>query len=295
MIEEHDGLDSRRFDILVGTSAGSVLAALLALGTSVAELAEDIDREPVADLHGTGPVNAFDVHTSLARIPRPVPLPANLPLAVRSAVGAGPRRLLTVAAGLAPRGRGDLAPLAGLVAAPNVGSGWPVHPRLRVVAMDYESGERVVFGGQEVAAVPVATAVTASCAAPGFFPPVVVAEHRYVDGGAVSMTNLDVLEDVAGLDEVLVLAPMAGAARRETATPAERIDRILRARVSRRLHAEVQAMVGRGARVRVLAPTQRDLQVMRYNMMDPARRRAVLATARLTTEVPALVDEVGTA
>ncbi|HEY8302555.1 MAG TPA: patatin-like phospholipase family protein, partial [Jatrophihabitans sp.] len=295
VIEEQERIDCRRFDVMVGTSAGSVVTALLALGAGVAELADELDRDAETDLSGTGPVNAFDVHTSLARIPRPVLLPANLPLALRSAMGAGPRRLMTVAAGLAPRGRGDLAPLADLIAARNTDLAWPDRPMLRVVAMDYESGRRVVFGDPDAAAASVATAVTASCAAPGFFPPVVVAGHRYVDGGAVSMTNLDVLDDVADLDEVLVLAPMAGFARRANSTPAERIDRLLRARVTRRLQDEVRGICARGVRVRVLAPTQQDLQVMRYNVMNPARRRAVLASARQTTDVPTAVDEVTTA
>ena len=296
VIEEQEQLDCRRFDVMVGTSAGSVVSALLALGVSVADLADDIEQDTASDLSGTGPVNAFDVHASLERTPRPFLLPANLPLAMRSAVGARPRRLMTVAAGLAPRGRGDLTPLAGLVAARNLDKLWPIRPRLRVVAMDYESGSRVVFGAPDAPPAPLATAVTASCAAPGFFPPVVVAGRRYVDGGAVSMTNLDVLDDMlddtGGLDEVLVLAPMAGLARRANRTPAERIDRLVRARVTRRLHAEVQAISERGVRVRVLAPTQQDLHAMRYNVMDPARRKDVLATARQTTVVPAVVDEV---
>lgn len=295
VIEEQEGIDCRRFDIMVGTSAGSVLAGLLALGASVAELAEELDRDSAPDLSGTGPVNAFDVHRSLARIPRPVLLPANLPLAVRSAVGATPRRLMTVAAGLAPRGRGDLAPLAGLVAARNADRTWPSRPQLRIVAMDYGTGGRVVFGEADAPQVSLATAVTASCAAPGFFPPVVVDGHRFVDGGAVSMTNLDVLADLAGLEEVLVLAPMAGFARRATSTPAERIDRALRARVTRRLQDEVRLVGSDGVHVRLLAPTRQDLQVMRYNVMNPARRRIVLATARQTTIVPPVVDEITTA
>ena len=46
----------------------------------------------------------------------------------------------------------------------------------------------------------------ASCAIPGWYQPVRVADRRYIDGGAWSSTNLDLMAG-QGLDEVFVLAP----------------------------------------------------------------------------------------
>ena len=46
----------------------------------------------------------------------------------------------------------------------------------------------------------------ASCAIPGWYQPVRIDRHRYIDGGAWSSTNLDLMVG-QGLDEVYVLAP----------------------------------------------------------------------------------------
>ena len=293
VVEQVEGIDCREFDIIVGTSAGSVVAALLAGGASVEELADELEQAGSPELQGTGPVKAFDVHAALARMPRPVPLPANLALAIRSAFGTKPRRLMTVASGLAPRGRGDLTPVMELVASRHVGTAWPLRPNLYVVAMDYGSGRRMVFGPADAGQVALSAAVAASCAAPGFFPPVSIGGRRYVDGGATSMTNIDILADEAKLDEVLVLAPMAGLARRHYRTPAERADRLLRANVTRRLRKEIAVVAANGVQVRLLAPTQDDLVAMHYNVMNPARRRGVLLTAQRTTH-DQLADSVAT-
>lgn len=97
------------------------------------------------------------------------------------------------------------------------------------------------------------------------------------------MTNLDTLVDETDIEEVLVLAPMAGLARRHYRTPAERADRLLRANFTRRLTKEMRLIAANGVRVRLLAPTQDDLRAMHYNVMNPARRRSVLLTAKRTT------------
>jgi NTE family protein len=279
-LHDTDGLDATEADILVGTSAGSVLAALLCCGIDVVDLAARLAEPGAPATSGTGPVNPFDVHAALAAIPRPVLLPGNLSLAAGAALRR--RGLMTMAAGLAPRGRGELGPVAELIASAQAGRSWPRAPRLRVIAMDFDSGHRISFGSPDAPSVDLPAAVTASCAAPGFFPPVLLDDHRYVDGGAVSMTNADVLLDTR-LDEVIVLAPMAGLARRRRWSPSEQFDRSLRRGFTRRLATEVQALEANGCRVRVLAPTSADLEAMGFNMMNPARRQAVLAVAIQTT------------
>jgi NTE family protein len=278
-LREVEGLDPSAYDVLVGTSAGSIVSALLATGTSIADLAAELDLPAEPALEGTGPVNAFDVHAVLTRIPRPILLPANPRLVARAALRRGHRQpLTTVAASLAPRGRGDLEPLADLIGRAQAGRPWPVQPALHVVAMEFDTGERIVFGlsVSRVASLP--RAVMASCAAPGFFPPVEIEGRRYVDGGAASMTNLDVLAG-AGLDEVLVLAPMAGPARRPNWSPIEQADRRLRDHVIRRLRAEARLVSAEGTSVRLITPTARDLVTMRWNLMNPILRRDVLHTA----------------
>jgi NTE family protein len=276
-----EGFDPRTFDVLVGTSAGSVVSSLLATGSTIADLAAELDRPGEPDLEGTGPVNAFDVHASLARMPRPILLPANPRLVARAALRGRRQPLTTVASAFAPRGRGDLEPLADLIAAAQGDQPWPVRPALRVVAMEFTTGRRVVFGNSATRVAPLPRAVTASCAAPGFYPPVEIDGRRYVDGGAASMTNLDVLAD-DGLDEVLVLAPMAGPARRPGWSPIEQADRRLREHVIRRLRQEAREVGAGGTAVRIITPTGRDLVTMGWNLMNPARRREVLHVAQET-------------
>jgi NTE family protein len=231
---------------------------------------------------GTGPVNAFDVHRALAAIPHPVLLPGNLRLAARTLGRPGRHTMMTFAAGLAPRGRGDLSPLAGLIDGAADGNGWPQRPTTWIVSMDFDAGRRVVFGRQGAPAATLAQAVTASCAAPGYFPPARIGDRRYVDGGAVSVTNADVLVR-SGFDEVLVLAPMATFARAPRWSALARADWQLRRRFTRRLAMESTRLTAAGTAVRVIAPTERDLAVIGVNVMNPARRREVLETAMVTT------------
>jgi NTE family protein len=277
-LKEVEGLDPSTCDVLVGTSAGSVVCALLATGSSIDDLAAQLDRPGEPDLEGTAPVNAFDVHAALARVPRPILLPANPRLVAWAALRGHRQPLTTVAAALSPRGRGDLEPLAELIVRAQRGRPWPVWPALRIVAMDFDTGRRIVFGQSMSRVAPLPRAVIASCAAPGFFPPVEIHGRRYVDGGAVSMTNLDVLAG-AGLEEVLVLAPMAGPARRPNWSPVEEADRRLREHVIRRLRAEAGLVSAEGTSVRLITPTTRDLVSMGRSLMNPIRRREVLHTA----------------
>jgi NTE family protein len=189
---------------------------------------------------------------------------------------------MTAAAALAPRGRGDLAPVAELITELDGADRWPTRPATWIVAMDFGSGRRVVFGRADAPVVALADAVRASCAAPGFFPPVPIGGRRYVDGGAVSVTNADVLLREE-LDEVLILAPMAMYDRDHPTSVVGRLERRLRWHFTRRLDAEVGRLAATGTAVRVLGPGAEDLSVMGANVMDPRRRREVFDTALRTT------------
>ena len=76
-----------------------------------------------------------------------------------------------------------------------------------VVALDYDTGRaRAVRRRRDRRRRTSPTAVMASCAIPGWYQPVRIGEHRYIDGGAWSSTNLDLMAGLE-LDEVYVLAP----------------------------------------------------------------------------------------
>lgn len=311
-LDEVEGFDPRECELVVGTSAGSVLAALVGCGVTPQRMADLMSgAAAIEDVEGTGPVNPFDVpehngaaaingdklhdcaqhdhvHHALADIPRPVPFAGNLLLAARTVVRPTKHTIMTAAAALAPRGRGSLAPVAELISDHVTGPDWPASPRIWVVAMDYDSGRRVVFGRSDAPDVPLPAAVTASCAAPGFFPPVTIDRHRYVDGGSVSVTNADVLLREE-LDEVIVLAPMAMCERDHPGGVMGRLERRLRGHVTRRMNAEVNKLMAAGMTVRVLAPVREDLEVMGANVMNPTRRHEVYETALRTTRERLLV------
>lgn len=79
---------------------------------------------------------------------------------------------------------------------------WPERD-IVVVAVEAVTGEPALFGpGSGVALV---DAVAASCAVPGVWPPVTIDGVRYVDGGVRSSANADL---ASGYDRILILAPM---------------------------------------------------------------------------------------
>lgn len=70
--------------------------------------------------------------------------------------------------------------------------GWPART-LRVTAIDIATGELVVFdAGSGVALV---DAVAASCAVPAVWPPVTIGERRFMDGGVGSTVNMPAAQD----------------------------------------------------------------------------------------------------
>ncbi|MGY1671702.1 patatin-like phospholipase family protein [Geodermatophilus sp. SYSU D00710] len=284
-LHEFEGYDPAGVDVVVGTSAGSVLAALVGCGVPPRQMAERLTGSG-SDVVGTEAVNALDVvdrlHRALGDVGRPIPLPGNPALATRVLRRPGRHTLLTAAAALAPRGRGLLAPVGELVEEYHEGVGWPDRPRTWAVATDFDSGRRVVFGRPGAPVVPLPAAVMASCAAPGWFPPVPAAGRRWVDGGAVSVTNADVLVR-EGLDEVVVLAPMALAGADPRRGVVARLEGGLRRYATGRLEREVGRLTAGGSRVRVLAPTPQDLTAIGPNVMDAGRRCAVFDTAFMTT------------
>jgi NTE family protein len=78
---------------------------------------------------------------------------------------------------------------------------------LYLTGTDLDSCERVVFGAEGLADVPISRAVAASCATPMVYRPVEIKDRVYVDGGLISTTNIDVAVD-AGAKFVVVVNPL---------------------------------------------------------------------------------------
>ena len=158
-----------------------------------------------------------------------------------------------------------------------------------IVAVDYDSGQRVVFGRAGAPPASLPDAVVASCSIPGWYQPVVINGRLYVDGGVRSATSLGLIAE-AGVDEVYVLAPMASVVSDSPRKPHERLERRLRWLLTHALLRDAHVLRSRGVKVTVITPGPEELAVMGVNLMDPRRRQAVLETS-LRTSAAALSRE----
>lgn len=277
---EHQGWDPTTADVLVGTSAGAELVALLGAGITAAAIAEQTDPRVHAHLHSPASPG------SLPGLPR-LGLPG---LGLARAALTGRVDLLAGLAGLLPRGNGDAGWLVSLgdTLAPG---GWVDHPDTWLVAADARTGVRIPLGRADAPRTTLGRAIAASWAIPGWFPPVVVDGRPLLDGGTVSPTSADLLlpavED-GRIDEVVIVAPMsshAGAPGRGL----QRVERALRRPMTRRVDDEVEALLRAGARVTRIEPTAADLAAMGPNFMDGSRREQVRDVAR--AQAPGLVTQ----
>jgi NTE family protein len=280
-------------DLVLGTSAGSVLGAALRCGMSVEELlAHQHGATPAEDLgEGDFPdMRTLERESGDGRPPLPLPWIGSPRLVARAV--AHPRSVNPViaAAGLLPAGRGRMGSLIRMVAALQArlgvtADGWVPGAPLWVVAVDYDSGRRIVFGREGGPQSTVGEAVLASCSIPGWFMPQVIDGRRYVDGGVASSTSLGLLARPSApeLDEVYVLAPMASHAYDRSFDPIANLERGVRCLMTYWLDAEVRAVRAAGVRVTVLTPGPEDLAAMGRNLMNPRRRGRVLDVSLLSS------------
>jgi NTE family protein len=263
-IEDGEEFDARACGCYVGTSAGSIVAASLVAGlepgsrlgslsaSAAAPLADEPTR-PLGQLLGV----ASDLAGSLA-----APF-VSLASTSTAAGGAALRR--TLLRGI-PTGERSLAELGRELDL--AGVEWD--GRLRVAALERESGRRVVFGSPGAPELSVASAVEASCAIPGVFRPVRAHGRTYVDGGMWSPTNMDAAEVSKG-DRVLCLNP-TGSLRLTIGALVGAFGPLSRGAAA----AEALVLKNRGAIVTTINPDQASAAAMGTNLMDPQPRRAVI-------------------
>ena len=204
------------FDVYVGTSAGSFVAAMVANGVTPQEMMRAVDHQrptpfPDLDLNNLlrpniagfarsavtlplraaqllrgvagqlGQVSAMDVVLGLAE---------GLPAGAYS--GAGVERYLHKVLTSDPARSDDFRTVA---------------PELYITATDLDTCERIVFGAEGWDDVPISTAVRASTALPMVYSPVKVRDRELVDGGIISTTNLDIAVD-KGAKFIVVVNPL---------------------------------------------------------------------------------------
>jgi NTE family protein len=263
--------DARTAEVIVGTSAGAELACLLGGGVAVSALHQAHSGDPRAPAWISQLVDAEPGRFP----PRPSPRIGSPKLVALALRGQAPP-LVGLTAAL-PVGRGDTARLTAL-ASRMAANGWVAHPATWLVAMDFDAGQRVAFGASGAPAASLGQALCASWALPGWLPPVAIGTRRYVDGGVLSPASADLVA-ASGLDEVIVLAPMASSRPGRPIGVIARAERLIRGRMTRILDAELELVRAAGARVLRFEPVGRDLAVMGGNFMDARRRSATLVSA----------------
>jgi NTE family protein len=279
------GWDPATADVVVGTSAGSMIGSLCVAGIppwfmvahSAGETFDgivDAQGRPAAEADRSG-----GARFTLERTWPPIG-PGSWRLALTTL--RAPRRHppAAVFAGWWPRGFISTEPLRDIIHRV-IPAGWTEHPAHWVVACDYATGRRVAFGREGSPPADLADAVAASCAIPGFYHPIEIAGSRYVDGGMYSTSNLDLVRD-RGLDLVICLNPTSSLHPTRAWNPAERIAAVFRDASGRRLGSEAKKLRAAGTEVLLIQPTGEDLAAMGPNLMSSKDRNPVIATARRT-------------
>ncbi len=239
---QNAGVNPADADLIIGTSAGSVVGAQIAMGMSVSALVQA--QYVPSDGSIEGGMGQVDQQALMAVFTKWASSPEATP-PVRAEIGA---------MALASRTASEeefLAAIRGLLGTED----WP-QKALVLTAVDAQSGEFVTW--DRTTGVPLALAVASSCAVPGLFPPITINGLRYMDGGVRSGTSADLARDC---DVVLVVAPIGASA--------EGIGGIAR----RQLDAEVAELRQAGSAVEVVLPDAAAMQAFGPNLMDQSRRQ----------------------
>jgi NTE family protein len=241
------GIDLAAADVIIGTSAGSVVGTDIASGQELealyqAQLAPPAP-EPAARI-GWDFIGRllWDVHTSRD------------PKRARARIGRWALAVPTMPE--ADRRKVFEARLPICV--------WP-SPALKVTAVNAWTGEFAVFGSPGEASL--VDAVGASCAVPGVWPPVTIGERRFMDGGMRTIANADL---ALGYERVVIVAPVTVGVG-FMASP-------------RRLATALRAA---GARVALVGPDRAAVRTIGRNVLDVSRRAAAARAGRAQAEAEA--------
>jgi NTE family protein len=279
---EEAGLDPRSSDVIVGTSAGAVVAAYLSAGWSPGDLYDYTSEGSSAPTSRGALLPEFP---PLWRTPRD-----------RLRRVAGAVFLTAAARGYWARVPGTRTPGPRLRAAFPSGlyssratrrrlrselpSEWP-RSGLYVCAVDLYSGRRVAFGTPGAPPARFPDAVLASAAVAGIFEPVRIGDRLYVDGGMRSATSLD-LAVGAGCDRIVCIAPLGW-------EPVDGVSPyrapfvksvLLRSIHTRAINAEVASARAAGVEVKLLRPWLTELPGHGVNSLRHHDRATVAEAAR---------------
>jgi NTE family protein len=257
------GVDLSTADQIIGTSAGSIVGARLALGQTPSELAArgpigvDATGEgmPKVDPGSLAPIGAllFEAMTGA----RPV----------TDVVG----DLGTLATSTEPVV--DEEGFIRLVGDASLGEAWPDRS-YRCTAWNIDTREFTVWGADS--GVPLGRAVATSCSVPGVFPPITIDGQRYMDGGVITASNAQLAE---GADTVVVISVTS------------RIVPDFRDQLAISLDREIAELRAQGATVELIEFDDATAQATAGDLMSTASSAAVAETAVLQGRAEA--DRIG--
>lgn len=260
VLQQITGWDPRDADVIVGTSAGANVGGFLRGDTPIDETLDDIMTLP------TDPRSMERLRVLSGReADRTIRLlPTSLKMVGRELAKGPYMRPSRLVSGLLPNGNIRTDTIGDRMIELH-GTEWP-DGELLIASVRLHDSERVFFGLDRTD-VSVGTAVEASSAIPGFFKPVTIDGFRYIDGGANSPTNADVLVE-RDLDLIVVVAPMS-------------VDNVttgwmmpnggLRLYWRNQVHREVGLLRRAGHSVILLEPSIDEARSMGPTLMDPTR------------------------
>ena len=243
-LSEH-GVDLRTADLIVGTSAGSAVAAQLSGGLSLKDLF-DRQVDPARQTRELKPnAQLFELFERALLIASSLPDRADH---IRQ-IGRWALEAPTVTE----------AERRAVIAERLPSHAWP-NGMLLIVAVDTETGETRIF--DRLSGTTLVDAVSASCAVPGIWPPVTIDGRRYMDGGARSSDNADL---ALGYARTLIVSPM-GTARPEI--------------TGESIEQQVETLRNAGGKTYLVEPDEASKSAIGLNPLAPETRTPAATAGR---------------
>jgi NTE family protein len=243
-LSEH-GVDLRNAELILGTSAGSAVAAQLGCPISLEELYRR-QVDPALQTREITPDPRL-LQALLQAFPATA-TPGNRAELTRN-VGQWALRAPTVTE----------AERRSVVAARLPAHAWPDRV-LRLTAVDTETGEMKVF--DRLSGTGLVDAVAASCAVPGVWPPVTIDGRRYMDGGVRSSDNADLAQ---GYARIVILSPNGLRADEIVAFP---------------LQEQIEMLENAGAQAYLIEPDDGSRSAIGVNPLLPETRKPAAEAGR---------------
>lgn len=304
--EALDGVDFNRIPIYVGVSAGAFIASCLANGMTTGQLCRAIIK-PEPGEHPFVPQNFLSpAVTHLARSGARVPrlfLESLVAFLKNPSDVTLTESLMRLSRAL-PVGLFDNDPvgefLEKIFARPGRTNDFrKLSSKLVIVAADLDSGRAIRFGEPGLDHIPISTAVKASTALPGLYPPVEIEGRHYVDGVLLKTVDASVALD-EGADIVICVNPIVPV---DTIRSVEKgimrrgklADRGLPAVLSQTFRTIIHSRMGVGLAayeqshadrdVLVFEPRRDDYSMFFSNIFSFSKRKAVVEHAYRSTRI----------